>query len=128
MTKNRFSAPRLAISLAVTAFVSMLAVQAHAADAVVLYTADGLENLYKDVLPAFEKKEGVKVNIVTAGSGEVVNRAQVEKDSPKADVLVTLPPFIQQASQSGLLQPYQASTTRTCRRSQKHRMARGPPS
>jgi hypothetical protein len=26
----------------------------------VLYTADGLENLYKDVLPAFEKKEGVR--------------------------------------------------------------------
>src|SRR6266702_8927559 len=84
------------------------AIEAHAADAVVLYTADGLENLYKDVLPAFEKKEGVKVNIVTAGSGEVVNRATVEKDSPKADVLVTLPPFIQQASQSGLLQPYQS--------------------
>src|SRR5262249_7034590 len=73
------------------------AMSAHAAGAVVLYTADGLENLYKDVLPAFEKQEGVKVNIVTAGSGEVVNRATVEKDAPKADVLVTLPPFIQQA-------------------------------
>ncbi|HVE05699.1 MAG TPA: 2-aminoethylphosphonate ABC transporter substrate-binding protein [Paraburkholderia sp.] len=81
---------------------------AHAADAVVLYTADGLENLYKDVLPAFEKKEGVKVNIVTAGSGEVVNRATIEKDAPKADVLVTLPPFIQQAAQTGLLQNYQS--------------------
>ncbi len=74
----------------------------------VLYTADGLENLYKDVLHAFEKKEGMKVNIVTAGSGEVVNRATVEKDSPKPDVLVTLPPFIQQAQQGGLLQPYQS--------------------
>ncbi|CAH2808041.1 MAG: 2-aminoethylphosphonate ABC transporter periplasmic binding component (TC 3.A.1.9.1) [uncultured Caballeronia sp.] len=75
---------------------------------VVIYTADGLENLYKDVLPTFEKNEGVKVAIVTAGSGEVVNRATVEKDSPKADVLVTLPPFIQQAQQNGLLQPYQS--------------------
>lgn len=37
-----------------------------------------------------------------------MNRATVEKDSPKADVLVTLPPFIQQASQGGLLQPYQS--------------------
>ncbi|HTH58997.1 MAG TPA: 2-aminoethylphosphonate ABC transporter substrate-binding protein [Paraburkholderia sp.] len=79
---------------------------AHAAGAVVLYTADGLENLYRDVLPAFEKQEGVKVNIVTGGSGEVVNRANVEKDAPKADVLVTLPPFIQQATQGGLLQDY----------------------
>lgn len=84
------------------------AMSAHAAGAVVLYTADGLENLYKDVLPAFEKQEGVKVNIVTAGSGEVVNRATVEKDAPKADVLVTLPPFIQTAAQSGLLQNYQS--------------------
>lgn len=84
------------------------AMSAHAAGAVVLYTADGLENLYKDVLPAFEKQEGVKVNIVTAGSGEVVNRATVEKDAPKADVLVTLPPFIQQAAQSGLLQNYES--------------------
>jgi len=85
------------------------AMSAHAAGAVVLYTADGLENLYKDVLPAFEKQEGVKVNIVTAGSGEVVNRATVEKDAPKADVLVTLPPFIQQAAQGGLLQNYQSA-------------------
>ena len=105
MTKNRFPASRFAKrvlpALAVAAFASVVTVPAFAADAVVLYSADGLENLYKDVLPAFEKKEGVKVNIVTAGSGEVVNRATVEKDSPKADVLVTLPPFIQQASQAG---------------------------
>jgi 2-aminoethylphosphonate transport system substrate-binding protein len=85
------------------------ALPAHAADAVVLYSADGLENLYKDVLPGFEKQEGVKVNIVTAGSGEVVNRATIEKDAPKADVLVTLPPFIQQADQAGLLQAYQSA-------------------
>ena len=93
----------------VTAAAFGAALPAHAADPVVLYTADGLENLYKDVLPAFEKKEGVKVAIVTAGSGEVVNRATIEKDSPKADVLVTLPPFIQQADQAGLLQAYQSA-------------------
>jgi 2-aminoethylphosphonate transport system substrate-binding protein len=97
--------PALAAAFALTTFATL---PAQAAEAVVLYTADGLENLYKDVLPAFEKKEGVKVNIVTAGSGEVVNRATVEKDSPKADVIVTLPPFIQQASKAGLLQPYES--------------------
>jgi 2-aminoethylphosphonate transport system substrate-binding protein len=93
------------VAAAITLFATL---PAHAADAVVLYSADGLENLYKDVLPAFEKKEGVKVNLVVAGSGEVVNRATIEKDSPKADVLVTLPPFIQQAQQGGLLQTYQS--------------------
>ena len=105
---HRAGFARKLLPMAAAAALLGAAMSAHAADAVVLYTADGLENLYKDVLPAFEKKEGVKVNIVTAGSGEVVNRANVEKDSPKADVIVTLPPFIQQAQQSGLLQPYQS--------------------
>lgn len=98
---------KLALAASVAGLMGA-ALPAHAANAVVLYTADGLENLYRDVLPAFEKKEGVKVNIVTAGSGEVVNRANIEKNSPKADVIVTLPPFIQQAGQMGLLQPYQS--------------------
>ncbi|WP_179405339.1 2-aminoethylphosphonate ABC transporter substrate-binding protein [Burkholderia guangdongensis] len=99
---------KLALAAAAAGMLQGAALPAHAAGTVVLYTADGLENLYKDVLPAFEKQEGVKVAIVTAGSGEVVNRANIEKDSPKADVIVTLPPFIQQADQSGLLQPYQS--------------------
>ncbi|TAM53401.1 MAG: 2-aminoethylphosphonate ABC transporter substrate-binding protein [Paraburkholderia sp.] len=100
---------RLLAAMAAAALFETLALPAHAAGAVVLYTADGLENLYKDVLPAFEKQEGVKVNIVTAGSGEVVNRATIEKDSPKADVIVTLPPFIQQADQNGVLQTYSST-------------------
>ncbi|KWO52126.1 2-aminoethylphosphonate ABC transporter substrate-binding protein [Burkholderia ubonensis] len=99
---------KLALAACAAGLLQGAALPAHAANAVVLYTADGLENLYRDVLPAFEKKEGVKVNIVTAGSGEVVNRANIEKNSPKADVIVTLPPFIQQAGQMGLLQPYQS--------------------
>ncbi|MFM0322384.1 2-aminoethylphosphonate ABC transporter substrate-binding protein [Caballeronia glebae] len=107
MTRD-FRFARNALPAFAAALTLLAAMPSHAADAVVLYTGDGLENLYRDVLPAFEKKEGVKVNIVTAGSGEVANRAIVEKDSPKADVLVTLPPFIQQAQQGGLLQPYQS--------------------
>ena len=110
ITETRESRPIVRTLVSAAALMAALGVAPHAfaAGEVVLYTADGLENLYKDVLPAFEKKEGVKVAIVTAGSGEVVNRATVEKDSPKADVLVTLPPFIQQAAQTGLLAPYQS--------------------
>lgn len=100
---------KLALAACLGGLLQGLSLAAHAAGAVVLYTADGLENLYGDVLPAFEKAEGVKVNIVTAGSGEVVNRANVEKDAPKADVIITLPPLIQQAGQFGLLQPYQSA-------------------
>ncbi|MDR0478214.1 MAG: 2-aminoethylphosphonate ABC transporter substrate-binding protein [Burkholderiaceae bacterium] len=98
---------RIALAACAAALLQGVAIRAQAAT-VVLYTMDGLENLYRDVLPAFEKQEGVKVNIVTAGSGEVVNRANIEKDEPKADVLVTTPPFIQQADQMGLLQPYRS--------------------
>ncbi|HLI13622.1 MAG TPA: 2-aminoethylphosphonate ABC transporter substrate-binding protein [Alphaproteobacteria bacterium] len=82
---------------------------AHAASAVVLYTADGLEDFYKAILVNFEKKTGSRVNIVTSGSGAVVNRLQTEKDSPKADVLVTLPPFVQTAVKDGLLESYKSS-------------------
>ena len=99
---------RAAFAACSAALLQGVAVSAQAAPAVVLYTADGLENLYREVLPAFEKQQGVKVNMVTAGSGDVVNRANIEKDAPKADVIVTLPPFIQQAGQMGLLQPYRS--------------------
>ncbi|GER84450.1 2-aminoethylphosphonate ABC transporter substrate-binding protein [Thermogemmatispora aurantia] len=74
---------------------------------ITLYTADGLESYYKQVLPLFEQEHHVQVNIVTDGSGAVVNRLQIEKDRPQADVVVTLPPFIQQAAEQGLLAPFQ---------------------
>src|SRR5262249_40444162 len=62
---------------------------------VTLYTADGLEAYYKQVIPMFEHQYNAKVNIVTDGSGAVVNRLLIEKDNPQADVVVTLPPFVQ---------------------------------
>ncbi|QHT58547.1 2-aminoethylphosphonate ABC transporter substrate-binding protein [Paenibacillus lycopersici] len=76
---------------------------------VTLYTADGLEDYYKEVLPAFEAANGVKVNMVADGSGAIMNRMTIEKDSPKADVTVILPPFIQQAQQASLLQAYKST-------------------
>ncbi|MER7249801.1 2-aminoethylphosphonate ABC transporter substrate-binding protein [Kribbella sp. NPDC000426] len=73
---------------------------------VTVYTADGLGDWYKTRFDAFTQKTGIKVQTVEAGSGEVVSRLQKEKSNPQADVLVTLPPFIQKASQDGLLQKY----------------------
>lgn len=78
---------------------------------ITLYTSDGLESYYQSVLPAFEKKYGAKVNIVTDGSGAVVNRLELQKNSPQADVIVTMPPFVQQAEQDGLLQKYVSAQT-----------------
>ncbi|MFF4759027.1 2-aminoethylphosphonate ABC transporter substrate-binding protein [Streptomyces sp. NPDC001292] len=84
-----------------------------AADAkvVTVYSADGLkgengDGWYDRVFKDFEKETGIKVKYVEGGSGEMVQRAVREKGNPQADVLVTLPPFIQQADSKGLLQKY----------------------
>lgn len=71
---------------------------------VTIYSADGLGDWYKKQFADFTAKTGIAVQYVEAGSGEVVSRALKEKSNPQADVLVTLPPFIQQAKSKGLLQ------------------------
>ncbi|MFW0795748.1 2-aminoethylphosphonate ABC transporter substrate-binding protein [Gordonia sp. CPCC 205515] len=70
---------------------------------VTLYTADGLGSWYKSEFDTFKQQTGISVNIVEAGSGEVVSRVQKEQSNPQADLLVTLPPFIQKADGEGLL-------------------------
>ncbi|WP_019203003.1 2-aminoethylphosphonate ABC transporter substrate-binding protein [Tsukamurella sp. 1534] len=74
-----------------------------APDTVTVYSADGLGDWYKAEFADFTAHTGIKVSLVEAGSGEVVSRAQKEKANPQVDVLVTLPPFIQQAQQQGSL-------------------------
>ncbi|GLP78065.1 putative ABC transporter, periplasmic protein [Mycobacterium antarcticum] len=73
-------------------------------ETVTVYSADGLATWYKTQFDAFTKSTGINVNLVEAGSGEVVSRVEKEQSNPQADLLVTLPPFIQKADQSGLLQ------------------------
>ncbi|QRY64114.1 2-aminoethylphosphonate ABC transporter substrate-binding protein [Gordonia sp. PDNC005] len=70
---------------------------------VTLYSADGLADWYTPQFKAFEAKTGIKVNYVEGGSGEVVSRADKEQSNPQMDVLVTLPPFIQQADKKGVI-------------------------
>ncbi|MFD0368735.1 2-aminoethylphosphonate ABC transporter substrate-binding protein [Streptomyces sp. NPDC059071] len=78
---------------------------------VTVYSADGLkgeagDGWYDKVFKDFEKQTGIKVKYVEGGSGEMVQRAAREKSNTQADVIVTLPPFIQQADSKGLLQAY----------------------
>lgn len=68
-----------------------------------VYSADGLATWYKSRFDKFTKDTGIAVNLVEAGSGEVVSRVEKEQSNPQADLLVTLPPFIQKADKSGLL-------------------------
>ena len=77
---------------------------------VTLYTADGLgdgdSSFYTTVFKDFQEDTGITVHVVEAGSGEVVQRVAKEQANTQADVLVTLPPFIQRADRDGLLAKY----------------------
>ena len=81
-----------------------------ASNVVTIYSADGLHDgkgsWFETQFDAFSKATGVKVQYVEGGSGGVVERVAKEKSNPQADVLVTLPPFIQRAKAEGLLQPF----------------------
>lgn len=76
-----------------------------------VYSADGLAGWYEPTFTRFTEETGINVNVVEAGSGEVVSRVEKEQSNPQADLLVTLPPFIQRAQQTGLLQPGDADTS-----------------
>lgn len=77
---------------------------------VTIYSADGLRdgnpNWYDTEFKAFTKATAIKVQYVEVGSGVVVERVNKERTNPQADVLVTLPPFIQKAKADGVLQAF----------------------
>lgn len=52
----------------------------------VVYTPN-TENMLNAVIPLFEKETGISVELVTAGSGELIKRLQSEADNPYGDVL-----------------------------------------
>ncbi|MGV9614774.1 2-aminoethylphosphonate ABC transporter substrate-binding protein [Nocardia xishanensis] len=78
---------------------------------VTVYSADGLDAWYKTQFDKFRAETGIAVDVVAAGSGEVVNRLEKEQSNPQADVVVTLPPFIQKADAAQLLQPLGVDTS-----------------
>lgn len=75
---------------------------------VTIYAADGLHDgnpsWFGDQFAAFTKATGIKVQYIEAGSSGVADRIAKEKSNTQADVLVTLPPFMQRAAADGLLQ------------------------
>lgn len=96
---------------ALAGLLASVALPAMAADNVVtIYSADGLHDgtpsWYGNEFDAFTKATGIKVQYVEAGSSGVVDRLSKEKSNTQADVLVTLPPFVQKAASEGLLEAY----------------------
>lgn len=87
--------------------------------ALTVYSPSGLGDWYKSRFEEFTQQTGITVNLFEAGSGEVVSRVnsravweRLDKEPvAAADVLVTLPPFIQKAAKAGVLQPSGVDTT-----------------
>lgn len=78
---------------------------------VTVYSADGLKGVdgdgwYDTVFADFEKATGIKVTYEEGGSGEIVDRAFRERNDTRADLIIALPPYIQQAERKGLLAAY----------------------
>uniref|UniRef100_UPI003100C0FA ABC transporter substrate-binding protein n=1 Tax=Neorhizobium sp. EC2-8 TaxID=3129230 RepID=UPI003100C0FA len=78
---------------------------AHADGTVVVYSA-APQQLMDDLLPAFEKKTGTKVELVKAGSGELMNRIKAESGKPAADVIWSVDGTVIDFSAT-LFQPYE---------------------
>jgi 2-aminoethylphosphonate transport system substrate-binding protein len=93
----------VAVATTMTAACGGTGSQSSSGQTLTVYSADGLATWYKSQFDKFTKDTGIAVNLVEAGSGEVVSRVEKEQSNPQADLLVTLPPFIQKADKSGLL-------------------------
>lgn len=52
----------------------------------VIYTPNS-EGIIQAVIPLFESKTGIKVEPISAGTGDLISRISAEKDNPHADVL-----------------------------------------
>lgn len=101
------------LTLALGASLSACGGSPGASDAkeITVYSADGLkyqtgDGFFDKVFADFEKETGIKIKYIEGGSGEMVGRLSREKRDNQADVIIVLPPFIQQAQSRGLLQRY----------------------
>jgi iron(III) transport system substrate-binding protein len=77
---------------------------AQAAGTVVVYTAHRA-SIVEALVPRFEKATGIKVDVVKAGSGDIIKRVKAESGAPRADVIWSIGGEELQAN-SALLQPY----------------------
>ncbi|VUT08638.1 2-aminoethylphosphonate ABC transporter substrate-binding protein [Klebsiella spallanzanii] len=93
--------------LALLSVITLASAPVWADGVVTVYSADGLHDgdnsWYKNQFDAFTKATGIKVQYVEGGSGAIVERLAKERTNPQADVLVTVPPFIQRAAKEQLL-------------------------
>ena len=80
------------LSILLVALLAVLSLSANGAaeskgdsNRLVLITSSADDNL-NSVIPAFEEKTGIDVEIITGSTGEVYSRIQAEKENPSCDV------------------------------------------
>ncbi len=76
---------RFATSISIALLTTSLAVTANAEE-ITVYTA-APQNFVDALVPLYEQETGNTVNVIKAGSGELLNRLTAESASPVADVL-----------------------------------------
>lgn len=101
---------RLTLAAVAAGILAVTSGMAVAQGVVTVYAADGLHNgdpsWLGDRFAAFTKETGVEVQFVEAGSSTVADRVAKEKANTQADVLITLPPFINKSAADGMLAVY----------------------
>lgn len=113
MTQSLRSLSRLTVAaVALAAPAVLFAADADAAE-VNLYSARK-EELIRPMLDAFTKETGIKVNVLTAGADQLVERIKSEGANSPADVLMTVDAGrLYRAKQEGILQPIESETLET---------------
>jgi iron(III) transport system substrate-binding protein len=96
---------RLARILLAGMLGAALTAPAEAQQRVSVYTAH-TASIVDRLVPEFEKATGIKVDVVKAGSGDVINRVRAEAANPKCDVIWSIGAELLEAN-SDLLEPYQ---------------------
>lgn len=76
-------------TLAVTTMLAVSPSLVAAEGSVTVYTA-APQNLVDALVPMFEEQTGTSVEVIKAGSGELLNRLTAEAENPMADVLLSV--------------------------------------
>ncbi len=105
---------RLILAVMCLCFAAMSAYAAEKTDnRLVIYTYDSFASewgLAPKVIPVFEKMSGIEVALISVGSsGQVLQRAILEKAAPRADVLIGIDNnHLARAKSAGILSPYRS--------------------
>ena len=100
------------LTAAIAVFTLTTAISTHGAD-LTIYAYDSFVSEWGPagkVIPKFEQKHGVQVELISAGdAGQVLNRAILEKKRPKADIIMGIDNnLLSKALDAGILEPYRS--------------------